>query len=43
MSRRSKVIYFNLNRRFTKSALGPVTIPFFRMLRLRLVDFLVRI
>lgn len=36
------LIYFNRNRRFTKSKLGPLTSPFLFMRRLRFFDFFVR-
>ena len=34
--------YFNLNKRITKSLLGPPTTPFWRNARLRFFDFLVK-
>src|SRR5580698_6282093 len=34
--------YFNLNRRFTKSVFGALTIPFLFITRLRFFDFFVR-
>jgi len=34
--------YLSLNKRLTKSVLGPFTIPFLFMARLRFLDFFVR-
>jgi hypothetical protein len=35
-------VYFNLNKRFTKSVLAGLTKPFLAMTRLRFFDFFVR-